>query len=314
MSEAAPQLPPAEQGPEQGYSIYHQIQQEREAAEQARLADEQQQQEIARHQQITEDQARAEGAGLPFMHPDKRSALVATANAASVDDLPEMVSDADRRSATRGFHTSHLDASAALNKIKEGARTELGEFDAKRQHAEHTEIQGERHRAGRSARRSATEELESTFEDRFNAAMESHKSLGEGAKAMLATNLREQMKREDAEHAQRVGAKAGQARVNYIEGRGGAEALRDIRDEESLAARVAEEADKLEEKRAWQERMGVGEPRGAKQEGRDSVRISESASEELVRPDGVSGKDWISMNAQQKREAMAEAETDAARV
>jgi len=316
MSEAAPQLP-AEQGPEQGYSVYHQLMQERAAAEeaeqhaeQARLQAEQEQTESERQQQIADDQVRAEGLGLPFMHPDKRSALEATMNAESVDDLPEDVDADTRRSATRGFHTSHLDAEKAFGEIKANAAKELSDFDESRTKAEEHLLTNARHRAGRDARHAVAAELEESFEDRFQnrlaEAERKHGNLGEGAKAMLSTNLREQMKKEDSENITRVGAKAGEARVNYVK-LGGVESLADIRDQESVNARIQQEADALDTQRAWQDRMGV--KRGG-YEAPAAVRIPEQAVE-LVRPEDVKPKDWLNMNAAAKQQAMEKAQAEA---
>jgi hypothetical protein len=279
-----------------------------------RAAEEKQQAELE-----AAERTEAEELGLPYMSPAERSHLETVANAQSVGDLPEGVSDEDRRRATRGFHTSHREADAAFDEVRSGAQAQLEEFGTRRATAEQGLMEGERKYAGDQVFATVANGGHESVDARVEAEMAKHDKIKGNARVMLENNLRSQYE----EEARQAADAAADAREAHINSRGGigrlntidredreaaAEAKRnaeqlameeeahaenDRRNAEAKAEREAQEARTKE----WQERMGTG--RAASPSG--ETNVVDNRDNPVERPDGVDFKTWYNAGSAERQ-------------
>jgi hypothetical protein len=248
-------------------SLYEQIKAEREAQAAAEQA--------AAEQQAIIDAAREEAERSPRLSQEERRLYRGIARAANVAELPEGVSDEDRRAATPLF-SNRVTAEGNLDRMKQEAVEKLradkrdrrqeerararrearekAEQEAKEQQereakeaerqaeeaARQAKLDAEADRVRKESRAAVSEEdkMKLVDEQVERDMSTKHAGLGEGASNMLRANLRERYAREADAHLDEMADQAAQRRVAYINANGGADAIESIRAKEAEQAEV----------------------------------------------------------------------------
>lgn len=203
-------------------------------------------------------------------------------DAETVTDLPSGVfKDAEIQAATRSFKTSHLEARANLEALKQQARDALDLSTAIKTELMNEELTYVSFAAEQATMIAAQPKIEQEVAERMSRLQ----AKGEGARGMAQANIREEITKRYQADAKAAGATAAGDRRTYIEANGGITELEAI--------------NKAAELEAWKQRMGVG--------GRGAVKHEAEKPEftKLERPEHISMKDWLGLSVNERKRALA---------